>query len=120
MFDYFSWEIVGLYIAYSIFAAQQKFCVRDFRGSNQLYRLALGYFAFLTMVFGLGFLIYFGLKTAWWTPFILFVGGLLAYLPFTFLIETFTERFIHLQVWGAASFLAIPIIAYLLLKLTPI
>lgn len=102
------------YALLSVFATQQKFCVRDFRGSSQLYALALGYFMAATTLFALGYLVAYGIKVRWWAPFALFAIGLIAWIP-----TLFTEKIIPTFVWGILSFAGVPICAYLLIRALP-
>jgi len=108
------WSVIITYCVYASFAAFQKFCVRDFRGRNEGYRMALGFFAFLTMVFGIGFLVFYGFSTVWWAPIVLFVFGILAYIPLGFL-----EEIIPMWILGLLSFIVIPICGGLLIYFTP-
>jgi hypothetical protein len=80
MSQHLPWSVVVAYAVYAIFAAQQKFCIRDFKGASHAYYLLLGYFGFFTSVFGIGFLIYYGFQTVWWAPLVLFALGLLVYI----------------------------------------
>jgi hypothetical protein len=75
-------------------------------------------FGFLTSLFGIGFLIYYGFQTTWWAPLVLLAFGLLIYMPFSSL-EVLTERFMPLQAWGLLSFVAVPVCAVLLIYFTP-
>jgi hypothetical protein len=118
MSEHLSWSVVVTYTVYSIFAAQQKFCYRDFKGASLGYHVLLGYFGFFTSLFGVGFLIYYGFRTTWWAPLVLFSLGLLVYIPFSRL-ELVAERFMPLQTWGLLSFVVVPICAGLLIFFTP-
>ncbi len=118
MTRYLPWTIIVTYCVYAIFAAQQKICIRDFRGRSQGYYLFLGYFAFFTSLFGVGFLIFYGFRTTWWASLVLFALGLLIYIPFLAL-ESMIERIMPLTAWGLLSFITIPICGWLLVFLTP-
>ena len=111
-------SVLITYGIFAVFASQQKFCLRDFRGSNQSYKLALAVFATLTSLFGIGFLVYYGFHTTWWAPLLLFAVGLLVYIPFTSL-EASVEKFMPLQIWGMLSFIVVPVCAVLLIRFTP-
>lgn len=117
MSPHLPWPIVITYCIYAIFAAQQKFCIRSFKGGNQIYNLILGYFAFVTSLFGIVFLIFYALRTTWWAPVILFILGLLSYIPFM-ILEGIVEKIVPLTIWGMLSFVAIPICAVLLVHFT--
>src|SRR6266511_1954084 len=118
MSRYLPWPVIVTYCVYAIFAAQQKFCIRDFRGRSQGYYLLLGYFAFFTSLFGVGFLIFYGVRTTWLASLVLFALGLLIYIPFSTL-ELMIERVMPLPAWGLLSFITIPICATLLICFTP-
>lgn len=109
------WDIVALYTAYGMFSSQQKFCRRDLKNESAAFRLAIGYFALPTALFGFGYLVYYGIKISWWAPIVLFALVVCSMLPVALL-----ERFIPLKIWGLASFVAIPVLAYLLVIRIPI
>jgi hypothetical protein len=106
------------YCIYAIFAAKQKFCISHVQGRSIGFHLLLGYFAFFTSLFGIGFLIFYGVRTTWWSPIVLFAIGVLIYRPFSSL-EQMTDMFMPLTRWGLLSFVAIPICAVLLIYFTP-
>lgn len=108
------WNIVTLYTLFGVFASQQKFCLRDLKDESPAFQLAIGYFAVATSIFGFGFLIYYGYKIAWWAPLILFGLVVIAMIPVDIL-----EKFIPLKIWGLASFVAVPILGFLLIENFP-
>jgi hypothetical protein len=118
MSQHLPWPVVVTYAVYSIFAAQQKFCIRDLSEASPGYSLLLSYFGFFTSLFGVGFLIYYGFQTTWWAPLVLFAIGMLIYIPFV-LLERTTERLVPLQAWGLVSFVVVPVCAVLLIYYTP-
>jgi hypothetical protein len=117
MSEHLPWPVVVTYAVYAVFAAQQKFCYRDFKGASIGYHALLGYFGFFTSLFGIGFLIYYGFRTTWWAPLVLFSLGVLIYIPFSTL-ELVMERFMPLQAWGLMSFVVVPVCAGLLIWFT--
>lgn len=108
------WSVIVVYSIYVAFATFQKFCIQDFRGRSEIYKFVLSFFALITSLFGVGFLIYYGFKTLWWTPFALFGIGILAYF-----ILGFIEQLIPMWLLGLISFIVIPICGALLIYLTP-
>jgi len=108
------WTVVVSYAILAVFANQQKFCVREFRGASKGYELALGYFMAATSIFAIGYLIVYGFKVSWWAPFVLFAGGAIAWIPTLFL-----ERLIPMWIWGLASFPIVPVCAYILIRSIP-
>ena len=118
MSHHLPWSILVTYCVYAMFAAQQKFCIRDFRGSSRGYYLLLGYFAFFTSLFGIGFLIFYATRTSWMASLALFAIGLLIYIPFV-KFEMMVEKFMPLYAWGLLSFVVIPICGALLIHFTP-
>ena len=62
----------------------------------------------------LAFLIYFGLRTTWWAPFLL----ILLFLPFL-VIGVIGERIIGRIGWAALGFVGWPVCAYLMFSNTP-
>ena len=107
-------NVVIPYAVLAIFAAQQKFCLQEFRGGSLKYELMLGYFMAATSMFGIGYLIAYGIMVCWWAPIVLFLIGLLAWWSVLFL-----ERFIPLFVWGLVSFIAVPVCAFFLISAFP-
>lgn len=59
------WQLFVAYTIYSFFGFYQKLHIKNFRGSSQGFLLALNLFALATMVFGVGFLIYWGWSVSW-------------------------------------------------------
>lgn len=114
MTDSLPWSVIIIYCIYASFASFQKFCIRDLKGQSETFGMVLGFFAFFTMLFGIGFLIFYGFSTAWWAPIVLFFFGLLAYIPLGFL-----EEIIPLPILAFSSLIVIPVCAYYLIYLTP-
>lgn len=74
---------------FAVFAAQQKFCIRDLKSRSLAYDFALTYFSFATAVFGFGYLICYGYKIAWWAPFVLFAISVVSILPVVLIERVF-------------------------------
>lgn len=113
MSDVLPTSVLVIYGIFSVFAAFQKFCIRDFQGQNIVYKNILSLFSLLTSLFGVSFLIFYGFEKVWWAPFILFGVGLLAFIPLGLI-----ERLIPMWILGMASFIVIPVCGLLLFMLT--
>ncbi|MCX6968204.1 MAG: hypothetical protein NTZ46_10600 [Verrucomicrobia bacterium] len=112
----FDWKVAVVYAIFAIFSAQQKFCLKE--PKKDVYYIILGYFSILTSMFGMFFLIYYGFRTIWWHPFLLFGLGMIAYLPFS-VIETWLDERIPVHAWGKLSFIVAPCCAVIMIYLTP-
>jgi len=60
------------YVVFSFFLFYQQLHLKNFRGSSELFQLGLGLFALLAMIYGLCFLIYWGINVSWIQAVILF------------------------------------------------
>ena len=119
MSRYLPLPVLVTYCVYAIFATQQKFCIVEYRNRERRlgYYLLLGYFAFFTWLFGLGYLVFYGFRTTWWPPLVIWTVGYLIYFPLL-RFRLVTER-LPVAIWGLLSFAAIPICATLLIHFTP-
>lgn len=108
------WSVVCLYATLAAFSAEQRFCIREFRGRSRLYGLLLGYWAGATMLFGVGYLVAYGMRVKWWAPFILYGIGLLVSM-----IVPWSERIVPTWIWAVLSFVGVPICAWFLIALLP-
>jgi hypothetical protein len=118
MSEYLNWPILVTYCVFTFFAYKQKNYYLDFQGVSQGYHFLVGILAFFAMFFGVGFLIFYGIRTTWWTPLILVAAGLFTFGPLS-LVERMTSIFISRAAWGLLSFAIIPICAALLVYFTP-
>jgi hypothetical protein len=112
-----SWKMLMTYCIFSFFAEQQRLCYRDLQGASQAYYFLLGCLTLLTMAFTGGFLIFYGFRTTWYWPVMLFVVGLL----FHAMLSKF--NFVRSKdaalTWSILGFLAIPTCVILLIHFTP-
>lgn len=112
-----SWPLLVTYCILALFATQQKFAYREFRGLSVMYHACLGFITFLTVAFTGGFFVYVGYRTTWWWPVVLYALGALVYVllcRFSFIRSRFA-----VSIWALASFLGVPICAVLLIHFTP-
>lgn len=110
MSEILNWPLIITYSLYSSFSAFQKFCVRDYKGHSEFYKNILATFTFITQIFGLVFLIYYGFQTTWWSPLLLYGLGLLSYL-----LLGFIENLIPIWILGASSFIVVPCCGFLMI-----
>ena len=80
-----------------------------------MFELILSIFAFVGMIVGFGYLIYYGYKVSWWSPFVVFGIGLL----FKFL-AVFIERLLGKFTMSLIGFVIWPICAYLMFTTIPV
>ena len=67
--------LITAWSLFTVFAFYQKLHIRDFQGASQAFLLILNISAFGSMIFGVGFLIYYGVTVKWYLPIILLVIG---------------------------------------------
>ena len=93
----------------------QQLHLKNFRGASKIFELILSIFAFVGMIVGFAFLIYYGYKVTWWAPVIIFIIGLL----FMF-VAVFLEKMIGTLTMSLLGFIVWPICAYLMFTTIPI
>lgn len=108
------WSVVILYSALSVCANRQKVAVRERVVAGGEPPLLLGAIMAATSIFGISYLVMYGIKVSWWSPLVLFGIGLLAWLPFAFVEARLPD-----WVSEKLSFVAAPILAYLLIRVFP-
>ena len=107
-----------IYAVYSLFLFYQQLHLRNFQGSNELYRFLLGIFAFGGMLYGFAFLIYWGYTVSWVQALVLFgIGFGIKILWFQ--IESFLGLRNFYWLFSFAGFVVLPIVGYDLWKLLP-
>ncbi len=109
-----SWPSIAAYCAFSIFVFYQQLHVKNFRGESQKFALALNITAFVGMLTGIVYLIYYGWVVVWWAPFVIFFISL-AVSFFAFSIE----RVISTQNISLLGFVGWPLCAYLMFYFVP-
>jgi len=68
--------LIVSYVVFSFFLFYQQLHLKKFQGSSEVFQLGLGIFALLAMIYGLGYLIYWGIKVSWLQAALLFVISL--------------------------------------------
>jgi hypothetical protein len=106
--------LVMCFAAFSVFSYFQQRHFRNFRGASPIFEFVLGVSATLSMVVSLCFLIYYGIRVGWWTPFVL-VGLDLLIFPLGVVVARFVTPF-GMSLLG---FIAWPVLAYLMFVLVP-
>jgi hypothetical protein len=97
-----------------MFVYYQQLHLKNFRGASKSAEVLLSVFVSLGMLTGLIFLVYYGIQTIWWAPFLMLVAGIL----FTF-IGVFIEKLIGIVTLSYLGFLALPVLAYLMFMTIP-
>lgn len=110
-----SWPSIAFYCVFGIFVFYQQLHAKHFRGANQTFGLILSISAFLGMLTGFAYLIYYGWYVTWWAPIIIFVLGILASMC-GFIVERVVDRF---QL-SFAGFVAWPVCAYFMFAYVPV
>ena len=109
MFDLLPVPLILSYSLLSIFVFYQQLHIKNFMGSSQAFLLALNASAFVGMLFGFGFLVYYGITFKWYLPLILFAIGFLIKLIFIALESTFQWAALYMSLlaflgWPASAF----------------
>jgi hypothetical protein len=107
-------SVVVCFAGFSIFCYYQQLHWRHFHGANQVFEMFLGLSVVSSTLLQVGFLVYYGFKVAWWSPFAL-VGLGLVLFPIGLVLERLLTRF-GMSMLG---FIAWPVFAYLMFKFTP-
>jgi hypothetical protein len=97
-----------------LFSYYQQHHFRRFDGASVIFGLLLGISTVGSMLVWLAFLIYYGFRVVWWAPFALLGLDLLLF-PFGLLIARLITPF-GMSMLG---FLALPVLAYFMFRLTP-
>lgn len=107
-------QLVLYFGAFSVFSYYQQQHYRRFDGASKVFELILGLSVVSSMLVWLGFLLYYGIKVAWWAPFAL-MGLDLALFPLGMVVA----RIITPLGVGLLAFVAWPVLAYWMFKLIP-
>ncbi|KAB7619454.1 hypothetical protein [Alkalilimnicola sp. S0819] len=110
-----SWPSIAFYCAFGIFVFYQQLHLKNFRGGSEVFGLLLGLSAFLGMLAGFAYLIYYGWNVVWWAPIVIFVIGLVA----TF-FGFFVERVAGKLTLSLAGFAGWPVCAYFMFSYVPV
>jgi len=103
--------LIVSYAVFSFFLFYQQLHLKNFRGASQGFATLLGLFALVGMIFGLGFLIYWGYKVSWLEAAILF-GIAFAIKVVWFPIEARLGLTNSYWLFSLAGFVALPVAGY--------
>jgi hypothetical protein len=109
-----SWASIGFYCLFGIFVFYQQLHLKNFRGASQGFALALGISAFLGMLTGVAYLIYYGWVVAWWAPLVIFVIGIVASFA-----GVLIEKAIGALTLSLIAFVGWPVSAYFMFEYVP-
>jgi len=104
-----SWHSIIWYGAFSILVFYQQLHSKNIRGSSQVFEFALNLSAFLGMLTGIVYLIYYGWTVVWWASLAIFFIGLAA-TTVGVIVEKFTGAF----ALSLLAFFGWPVCAYLM------
>ena len=76
MFEYMPIPLIAAWCIFTLFGFYQKLHIRDFKGESQVFLLLLNLSALGSMIFAVGFLVYYGVAVKWYLPLILLALGL--------------------------------------------
>ena len=109
-----SWPSIIFYSLFSCFVFYQQLHGRRFSGANSVIGLLINISAFIGMVTGFIYLIYYGWSVVWWAPIVIFFIGLILSI-FNF----FLERLLGAYVLSIGGFIGWPVCAYLMFSYIP-
>lgn len=102
------------YCLFGTFVYYQQLHAKNFKGSSQIFEMVLSVSAFIGMLVGFGYLIYYGYLVVWWAPLVILIIGIL----FQF-IGSIIERLVGQFTISLLGFVAWPLFAYLMFKTIP-
>ncbi len=105
--------VVSIYSLYSLFVFYQQLQVKNFRGASQQMHFVLSAFALLGMLFGIGFLAYYGYRVSWLGAGVLFLAAFAVKIVWFFFEAKLGIRGLAAYI-SLAGFVAIPVLGYLL------
>lgn len=111
-------SLIISYAVFSFFLFYQQLHLKNFQGASEVFGALLGIFAFAGMLFGLGFLIYWGYKASWLQAATLF-GIALAIKFVWFPIEAKLGLRNSYWVFSLTGFIALPISGYFMWAALP-
>lgn len=111
-------NLIVAYVAFSIFAFYQKLHLKNFQGASKGFGSALTIYVMTTTIFGLGFLIFWGVEVSWLQAGILFIIALAIQILW-FPVEAMLRLQNLYPMISMAGFIAIPIAGYFMLASLP-
>jgi hypothetical protein len=112
------YSLIASFIVFSFFLFYQQLHVKNFQGASQTFGLILNVFAFSAMIYGYGFLIYWGYSVSWLHAVILFVAGLLLKLVW-FPVEAKLGLRNSFLILSLVGFVVIPLSGYFMFRALP-
>lgn len=103
---------------YSLFVFYQKLHIKRFDGASELLSIVLSVFVFFGMVYGFGFLIYWGYKVDWLQAISLFVIGFAVQLVW-FPVEAILKLRSFYWAFSLLGFAVIPVSGYVMWAALP-
>ena len=104
-------RLIISYAVFSFFLFYQQLHLKNFQGASEAFGAALGIFAFVGMIYGLGFLIYWGYKISWLQAGILFAIAFAIKLVW-FPIEAKLGLRNSYRIFSMLGFAALPVSGY--------
>jgi energy-converting hydrogenase Eha subunit A len=111
----FSLISIASWLAFCILVFCQQTQVRRFRGSSQLYLLALNLSVLLGLITGLGYIVRYAWIVAWWTPLIILPVGLLGAT-----LGVIFERIVGTFILCLVAFAGWPVFAWFMFCTIPV
>ena len=110
-----SWATMVFYCIFSIFLFEQQRHVKNFNGASRGFGMVLSMSAFLGMVTGIAYLVYYGWNVTWWAAAAIFICGLIAKMYGGFIVA----HAIGPLSLSMAAFVGWPISAYFMFAAIP-
>jgi len=109
----FSTSAICFYL-FAIFIFTQQRHLRNFKGASQTFHTLLTFFCFLGCLAGLVYLIFYGVRTMWWSPFVILaisaIGG--------GIVQGLISKIIPEFILSILGFIAIPVLGFLMFYTT--
>lgn len=107
--DNINFDVLIYYVIFSIFVFYQQLHVKNFGGASQGFQALLSVFAFVGMITGVGFIVYYAFQVSVVGAVIIFLVGLLSAF-----VGSIFERFLGAHTLSFIGFIGWPLCAYLM------
>ncbi len=110
--------LLASYLIYSFFLFYQQLHLKKFKGASEVFSTILGLFALVGMIYGLGFLVYWGYSVSWLEAVVLFAASFAVKLVW-FPIEAKLGMQNAYPIFSLLGFIAMPVSGYFMWNSLP-